>query len=235
MQSDREDAFTPLNFNDYVNDTESLHMFNPDSPSAGQMSIDPASVFLNNEFAPSPVLNNHQPAFSSPSRYLRSPFEDVKQDQAPFGQGALQPRSAISSASPESSSHDSSSESSGRRKRKSPDSSSPSTFFGSHPSQKSRRNDGMMGGKMDVDTKARILSDPPHDTGKKRHNPDLDLNLQIINSEMQNNFDFKSAANSPKGFSSNVPLGISAGPNRHAPRSTSDQMIASVRTCPSLK
>lgn len=56
---------------------------------------------------------------------------------------------------------------------------------------------------------------------------DLDPNMQYINSEMQNNFDFNSAASSPKGFTVTPAAGPARG-MKHMPRSTIDQAMPPV-------
>jgi hypothetical protein len=220
MQSPpRDDGFSPLNYSEFVNDNESLHMFNIDSPAAEGMSIDPSSMVLTNDYAPSPLSNqfqSHQPANSRPSHPLSAGTPSLS-----FSNSPMQPRAtAISSASPESSSHDSSSDSSGRRKRKSPDSSSPSATFSSYNSQNWGRN-------AQLDAKPRILKDSPLSADSNKHLQELDVNMQHLNSEMQNNLDFNSAASSPKGYSA-TPFAGSARGMRQMPRTTLNQVMPPV-------
>ena len=197
-------------------------MFNIESPAAGSMSIDPTSMFLNPEFAGSPLSNNLQP--NPPSTVRPSNLLSADTPTLAFSNSPLQPRTALSSASPESSSHDSSSDSSGRRKRKSPDSSSPSAVFGSYNSQNWARNSQVGTKSQDF---GKLRDSPLAADGQKRLH-DLDVNIQFINSEMQNNFDFNSAASSPKAFSSAASISGSARGLRQLPRSTVDQSIPPV-------
>lgn len=193
-------------------------MFNIDSPAAlGSMSIDPSSMMLSTDYGTSPLSNTLQPSQPANSKpHLLS----AETPSLSFSHSPLQPRTALSSASPESSSHDSSSDSSGRRKRKSPDSSSPSAAFGSYNSQNWGRN-------AQLDTKHDIIRDSPISPDGHKRLHDLDVNIQYINSEMQNNFDFKSAASSPKGLSA-APFGSSARDMRQLPRSSLDQVMPPV-------
>ena len=223
MQSPlRDDAFSPLNYSDIGNDNESLHMFNIESPAPGSISIDPTSVFLNPELVGSPMTGSLQP--NQPSTVRPSNLLSADTPTLAFSNSPLQPRTALSSASPESSSHDSSSDSSGKRKRKSPDSSSPSANFGSYNSQTWARN-------AQVDTRPKdfhkLRESPLAVDGQKRLQ-ELDVNIQYINSEMQNNFDFSSAASSPKAFSSGASFPNSARGLAQLPRSTLDQSVPPV-------
>ena len=219
MQSPLEDGFSPLNYSDFVNDVESVHMFNTDSPTAGSMSVDPSSIFLTNDNAASPMLNSLAP--NHPSTSKTTPTQFLTTDS--FTNSPRQPRSTLSSASPESSSHDSSSDSSGRRKRKSPDSSSPSAAFNSYTSHTWARN-----ANMDTETQSsRTIADSPLTGEGPGPMQDLDPNMQFINSELQNNFDFNSAASSPKGFAV-TPVAASAMGMKQMPRSTIGRAIPPV-------
>jgi hypothetical protein len=132
-----------------------------------------------NDFETSPMPQHAQINFGSPTAIF------TKQEPSPLP--PLQPRSAVSSASPESSAQDSSSDSSGRRKRKSPSSSSPSAIFGSYPAHDAH---GWIGEDMDVDRKRRIKVDSPvfkHD----------DSNMGMLNTSMTESFNIHSTGHSP--------------------------------------
>lgn len=140
------------------------------------------SSFFNefiNDFESSPMSQHDQINFGSPAAMF------AKHEPSPLPK--LQPRSAVSSASPESSTQDSSSDSSGRRKRKSPSSSSPSAMFGSYPAHDTR---GWAGEDMDIDRKRRTKMDPP--VFKQD-----DSNMGILNTSMTDSFTIHSTGHSP--------------------------------------
>ncbi|QDS76961.1 hypothetical protein FKW77_005367 [Venturia effusa] len=134
------------------------------------------SEFINDFDSPMP---QHAPInFGSPTSIF------AKHEPSPLPQ--LQPRSAVSSASPESSSQDSSSDSSGRRKRKSPTSSSPTAMFG-YPTHDTC---GWTGDEMDLDRKRRIKADSP----VFRQD---DSNMGMLNMSMTESFNLHSTGHSP--------------------------------------
>ena len=80
---------------------------------------------------------------------------------------------------------------------------------------------------MDMKTQSsRKIADSPLTGEGQGQMQDLDPNMQFINSEMQNNFDFNSAASSPKGFAV-TPVAGSARGMQQMPRSI-DQAIPPV-------
>jgi hypothetical protein len=161
-----------------------------------------------NDYDSSPMPQNAQLNFGSPASIF------AKKEPSPLPQ--LQPRSVVSSASPESSTQDSSSDSSGRRKRKSPSSSSPSAIFGSYPAHDASRN--WLGDDMDVDRKRRVKVDSPifqHD----------DQNMGILNTSMTESFNIHSTGHSPPAVA-NTPA--TSKWNSSAPRSMPDSDFPTV-------
>ncbi|TLD32021.1 Glyceraldehyde-3-phosphate dehydrogenase [Venturia nashicola] len=157
------------------------------------------SEFINDFESPMP--QHAQINFGSPAAIF------AKQEPSPLPQ--LQPRSAVSSASPESSSQDSSSDSSGRRKRKSPSSSSPSVMFG-YPTQEAR---SWMGDDMDIDRKRRMKVDSP----VFRQD---DSNMGLLNTSMTESFNLHSTGHSPPAL---VNTPATSNWNASPPRSMGDQ------------
>jgi hypothetical protein len=74
-----------------------------------------------------------------------------------------------------------------------------------------------------------MLRDTPLAIEGQKHLQDLDVNMQYISSEMQNNFDFNSARNSPKQFPAS-PIAGSARGFRQMPRATLEQTVPPVST-----
>jgi hypothetical protein len=171
-------------------------------------SVNPAfdyNEFINTDYTSSPMSQAGQLNFGSPGAFA---VQKVEQ-HSPLPH--IQPRSAVSSTSPESSAQDSSSDSSGRRKRKSPSSSSPAAMFGSYHSQEPVVwTDGM-----DIDRKRR----PKHDSPVSRND---DANLGITS--MTESFNINSAGNSPPGL-------VHTPPAMHwnnAPRSVAEHDMMTV-------
>ena len=138
--------------------------------------------FLHSDYMASPAPANAALNFGSPALFQQ------KAAQSPM---QFQPRSAVSSASPESSTQDSSSDSSGRRKRKSPSESSPGATFGSYPSQTSNtwQDNGL--------EMARGKRRTKHDSPVLKQE---DSSMGMLNNSMTQSFTIKSAANSPPGM-----------------------------------
>lgn len=160
--------------------------------------------FLNSDLMASPVPTTAQMNFGSPAV-----FQSKNEQRSPMPQ--FHPRSAVSSASPESSTQDSSSDSSGRRKRKSLSESSPGATFGSYPSHNGNtwQDSGL--------EMARGKRRTKHDS------PDLkqeDASMGMLNNSMTQSFSIKSARNSPPGMI-NVPS--AATWNMDTPRSMAEQ------------
>jgi hypothetical protein len=152
-------------------------------------SVSPAfdyNDFINTDYTSSPMSQPGQLNFGSPGAFAVHKIEQ----HSPLPH--IQPRSAVSSTSPESSAQDSSSDSSGRRKRKSPSSASPAAMFGSYASQEPP----VWTDSMDIDRKRR----PKHDSPVLRTD---DTNLGITS--MTESFNINSAGNSPPGLVNTPP------------------------------
>ena len=167
-------------------------------------TFDP-SEFLHSDFMASPAPATAQMNFGSPALFQQ------KAAQSPM---QFQPRSAVSSASPESSTQDSSSDSSGRRKRKSPSESSPGATFGSYPSQTSNtwQDNGL--------EMARGKRRTKHDSPVLKQE---DSTMGMLNNSMTQSFTIKSAANSPPGM---VNMPSAATWNMGTPRTLAEQDLS---------